>query len=40
MEGGRSVRGVGTGMELGMQGEQVQEVEVPGGEWRYGLLYL
>lgn len=30
----------GTGMELGMLVEQVQEVELFGGEWRDGLLFL
>lgn len=40
MEGGRPVVGAGTGMELGTLEEQVQEVELSGGEWRDGLLYL
>lgn len=39
-EGGRPAVEAGTGMELGMLVEQVQEVELFGGEWRDGLLFL
>lgn len=38
MEGGRAVVGVGRGTELGTLGEQVQEVELSGGEWGGDLL--
>lgn len=40
MEVGRSVVGVGTGMEMGTLEEQVQAVELSGGEWRGALLYF
>lgn len=39
MEGGRLAEGEGIGMELGTLEEQVQEVELLGGERRDG-LYL
>lgn len=39
-EGGRPAVEAGTGMGLGMLVEQVQEVELFGGEWRDGLLFL
>lgn len=37
---GRAVVGVDTGMELGTLAEQVQVVELSGGEWRGALLSL
>lgn len=40
MEVGRAVMGAGTGMEWGTLEEQVQEVELSGGERRGALLCL
>lgn len=40
MEVGRAVVGVRKGMEMGTPEEQVQAVELSGGEWRGALLYF